>query len=169
MRKIKLAAHLTDEELADRMEMAENKQQFRRWQAIYLIQTQGLSSTQVAEIVRVASATILQWVYLYNNNGAEILTIKGRGGRRRYHMSYDEEISFLAELEKESKKGLVITAKTIRQRAEQKLGHEVAEDYAYDLFHRHHWKKISPRPRHPEADKSKDIKKLPIWFKKQRN
>jgi transposase len=170
MRKIRLADHLTDEELAERMEISENKQQFRRWQAIYLIQTQGLSSAQVAEIVRVKSGTVLQWVYLYNNNGEEILTFKGSGGRRRCHMSHDEEISFLEELGKEACKGFVITAKTVRQMVEEKLGHEVSEDYAYDLLHRHLWKKKSPRPYHPKADKSKQEeykKNFPIWLKKQ--
>ena len=170
MRKIRLADHLTDEELSERMEISENKQQFRRWQAIYLIQTQGLSSAQVAEIVRVKSGTVLQWVHLYNNNGEEILTFRGSGGRRRCHMSHDEEISFLKDLEKEGGKGLIITAKTIRHRAEEKLGHEVSEDYAYDLLHRHRWKKISPRPVHPKADKNRQEeykKNFPIWLKRR--
>ena len=102
MRKIRLADHLTDEELAERMEISESRQQFRRWQAVYLIQTQGLSSAQVAEIVRVKPATVFQWVHLYNNKGEESLILKERGGRRRCHMSLDEEISFLKELEKEA-------------------------------------------------------------------
>ena len=72
MRKIRLADHLTDEEPAERMELSENKQQFRRWQAIYLIQTQGLSSAQIAETVRVKSGTVLQRVYLYNSPYAVI-------------------------------------------------------------------------------------------------
>ncbi len=170
MRKIKLADHLTDEELIERMELSENKQQFRRWQALYLIQTQGLSSAEIAEIVRVKSGTVIQWVYLYNNKGKESLAFKGSGGRRRCHMSYDAEISFLREMEKEAEKGIIITAKTVRYRAEEKLGHEVSEDYAYDLLHRHQWKKKSPRPVHPKADRSKQEeykKNFPIWLKKQ--
>jgi len=67
MRKIKLADHLTDGELIERIEISENKQQFRIWQAVYLIQTKGLLSAHIAEIVRVSSDTVLQWVYLYNN------------------------------------------------------------------------------------------------------
>jgi hypothetical protein len=63
-------------------------------------------------------------------------------------------------LEKEADKGLMVTAKVVRQRAEKKLGHEVSEDYAYDLLHRHRWKKVTHSP---GADK----KNLPIWLKKQ--
>lgn len=137
MRKIRSADHLTDEELAERMDTAEDKEQFRRWQALYIIKTQGFSSEEVAETVRVSSGTVLQRVHLYNKNGEEALILKGRGGRRRCHMSYDEEISFLKESEKEACKGLVITAKIIRQKAEEKSGHEVSEDFVYDLLHRH--------------------------------
>ncbi len=170
MRKIKSAAHLTDEELIKRMELSESKEQFRRWQAVYLIQTHGLSSAQIGEIVRVKPDTVLQRVYLYNNNGAEILITGERGGRRRCHMSYDEEIFFLKETEEEAGKRFVITAKTVRHRAEEKPGYEVSEDYAYDLPHRHQRKKISPRPCHPGADRSKQEeykKNFLIWLKKR--
>ena len=171
MRKIKLADHLTDEELAELMELSENKQQFRRWQAIFLIQTQGLSSAQVAEIVKVSADTVIQWVFSYNNKGKQSLIFKGSGGRRRCHMTYEEEISFLRELEKDAEKGVVITLKTVKYRAEEKLGHEVSEDYAYDLLHRHQRKKKSPRPCHPKGDKSiqEEYKKNSrIWLKKHR-
>ena len=170
MRKIRLADHLTDEELAERMDAAEDKEQFRRWQALYIIKTRGYSSEEVAGIIRVSSGTVLQWVYLYNNNGEDALILKGRGGRRRCHMSIEEEKSFLEKLENEAGKGIIITAETVRKRAEELLGHEVSEDYAYDLLNRHQWKKIFPRPCHPKGDKSKQEeykKNFPIWLKKQ--
>ncbi len=87
-----------------------DKEQFRRWQALYIIKTHGASSEEAAETVRVSSGTVLQRVHLYNNNGEEALILKGRGGRRRCHMSHDEEISFLKESEKEACQGHVITA-----------------------------------------------------------
>lgn len=170
MRKIRSAEHLTNEESAERMEMSENRDQFRRWQAVYLIQTQRLSSAQIGEIVRVTPDTVLHRVHLYNNNGAEILRFRERGGRRRCHMSYDEEISFLRETEEEAGKGPVITAEKVRRRAEEKPGHEVSEDCAYDLLHRHRRKKKSPRPCHPEAGKSRQEeyeKNFPIWSEKR--
>ena len=107
MSKIRSAAHLTDEELIIKMETSESRQQFRRWQAVYLIQTQQLSSAEIAEIVRAEPGTVLQ---LYNRKGEEGLKFTGSGGRRRCHMSYDEEISFLKESEKDAGKGLIITA-----------------------------------------------------------
>jgi len=69
-------------------------------------------------------------------------------------MTYEEEISFLGELEKEAEKCIVITSKTVRYRADEKSGHEVSEDYVYDLLHRHQRKKKSPRPCRPKADKT---------------
>ncbi|NJL59296.1 MAG: winged helix-turn-helix domain-containing protein [Desulfobacteraceae bacterium] len=170
MRKIRSADHLTDEESAERTDKAEDKEQFRRWQALYIIKTRGLSSEDVAEIIRVSSGTVIQRVHLYNNNGEEALILKGRGGRRRCHMSDEEEKSFPERSEKEAEKGFIITAETVIKRAEEQSGHEVSGDYAYDLLHRHQRKKISPRSVHPEADKSKQEeykKNFPIWLKKQ--
>ena len=43
-------------------------------------------------------------------------------------------------------------AKTIREYAAKKLGTKVSKDYAYDLLHRHGWRKIEPEPRHPKSD-----------------
>lgn len=170
MSRIRSADHLTDEELIVKMETSETIQQFRRWQAVYLIQTQQLSSAEIAGIVRAESGTVLHRVHLYNRKGEEGLKFTGSGGRRRCYMSYDEEISFLKESEKDAGKGLIITAETVRQRAAEKSGHEVSEDYAYDLPHRHQRKKKSPRPVHPKADKSKQEeykKNFRICLKKQ--
>jgi len=86
-------------------------------------------------------------------------------------MTYEEEISFLGELEKEAEKCIVITSKTVRYRADEKSGHEVSEDYVYDLLHRHQRKKKSPRPCRPKADKTvqEEYKKNSmIWLKKRR-
>ena len=68
-------------------------------------------------------------------------------------MTYEEEISFLREPEKDAEKGIVITVKTVKCRAEGKSGHEVSEDYACDLLHRRQRKKKSPRPCRPKGDK----------------
>ena len=170
MSKIRSADHLTDEELIVKMEISETIQQFRRWQAVWLIQTRQLSSAEIAGIVRAGSGTVLHRVHLYNRKGEEGLKFAGSGGRRRCHMSHDKEISFPEESEKDAGKGLIITAETVRQRAAEKSGHEVSEDYAYDLPHRHRRKKKSPRPVHPEADKSGQEeyeKNFRIWLKKR--
>lgn len=56
-------------------------------------------------------------------------------------MSTEKEKFFLEKLDNEAEKGIIITAETVRKRAEEHLGCAVSEDYAYDLIHRDQWKK----------------------------
>jgi len=41
---------------------------------------------------------------------------------------------------------------------ETKVGNKVSDDYLWDLFNRHGWKKKMPRPRHPKSDKATQTK-----------
>src|SRR5436189_176951 len=49
-------------------------------------------------------------------------------------------------------RGEVVTASSLRPAVEDTLGHAVSASYLRDLLHRHDWRKLAPRPRHPEAD-----------------
>ena len=35
---------------------------------------------------------------------------------------------------------------------EKRIGRKLAQSTVYDLLHRHGWRKITPRPRHPKSD-----------------
>ena len=48
--------------------------------------------------------------------------------------------------------GEIVTAKVIRLAFEQHVGHAVDESTIYRLLARHQWRKVMPRPHHPEAD-----------------
>jgi transposase len=41
----------------------------------------------------------------------------------------------------------------IREYVERTVERKVSKDYAYDLLHRHGWRKVSPRPEHPKVNK----------------
>lgn len=53
----------------------------------------------------------------------------------------------------------------LREMVKKKPGREVSKDYLYDLLHRHDWRKVMPRPSHPEADverrNKRNLKKIP--------
>ena len=50
--------------------------------------------------------------------------------------------------------GKVLVAKHIRKIVETKVGKAVSDDYIWDLFKRHDWKKKMPRPEHPKKNKA---------------
>jgi transposase len=160
MRPTKLVSHLDQEELKERMKSSKNRDQFQRWQSLFLL-SKGLQTDLVAEYVGATVGTIHQWVYRYNHEGPEAILLQGRGGRRFGFLEADEERIFLEQIALAAKKGRIITAFAIRTQLEEKLGKTVSKDYLYDILHRHGWRKVAPRPRHPKADEEKqeDFKK----------
>ena len=168
MRGIHLEPHLSTEELECHARQAQTRGAFQRFQALYLIQARHLSAPAVAEALQVSAAAVHQWVHLYNHGGVEGITLKGRGGRRRAYLTLEEEAALLEDLRARAGEGLLITAKAVRSQAQACLGHPVSEDYAYDVLHRHDWRKIAPRPTHPESDPEEQEafkKNSPIWSK----
>lgn len=154
MRKTELRDHLEQAKIRKEMQECETREQFQRWQAIYLV-SKGLRAEQVADYTGVTKGTIYQWVFQYNHEGPESFELKGRGGRRSGLMSFEEESRFLEGLRAEAERGEIVGAFLLRERLEEKLGHKVSKDYLYDLLHRHGWRKVVPRPRHPDADAEK--------------
>jgi transposase len=173
MSQITIAEHLTADELREKMSSSKSKEQFQRWQVIYGIKVLGMSAQEIAKIVGIANGTVYQFVFRYNHGGAQEYEIKPRGGRKYAYMTLDEEGELLANMQDDACKGLLISAGDVQQRIKEITGLEVSEDYVYDLFRRHEWRKIKPRPYHPKRDKEKqeEFKKnsLKLWLPRQKS
>lgn len=171
MRGIHLEPHLRAEELERHARQARTRSAFQRFQALYLIQARYLSAPAVAAALQVSATAVHQWVHLYNHAGVEGIMPKGRGGRRRAYLTLEEEAALLEQLRARAGEGLLITARAVRSQAQMRLGHPVSEDYAYDVLHRHGWRKVAPRPAHPESDPEEQEafkKSSPIWSRSRR-
>lgn len=153
MRKATIVSHLKPEELKDYMLASKDRQQFQRWQVIFIMSTQKYRADEVAELVGVTKGTVYQWVHTYNHKGHNALILQGRGGRTGGLLTWEEEEALLTEISEKARKGLVVIAQPIRKHVERKLGRAVSKDYAYDLLHRHGWRKVSPRSEHPKVNK----------------
>jgi len=151
MRKAVIVSHLLPEELKERMHASKSREQFQRWQVIFIMNTHKYRAEEAAELVGVSQGTVYQWIHLYNHKGPDALMLEGRGGRRSGLFTWEEEETLLAEIGEKAMQGLVVIAHPIREYAERKLGRVVSKDYAYDLLHRHGWRKVLPRPQHPKA------------------
>ena len=145
--------HLDDETLAQRVKESSCLEQQRRWQVIFLRQTQpGLPVKGVAQTCGVAYKTVTQWTWGYNKNGPDWLETKPRGGRRRGLMSAEQEAVFMERMGQNAKDASHVTAAKVKAAAERELGRPVPKDYAYDLMWRHGWRKVMPRTCHPKGD-----------------
>src|SRR3972149_5674059 len=124
MRHTAVAGHLKPEEIKERMLSSESRQQFQRWQVIYITVTKRLKAEEVSELVGVCTGTVHQWVYQYNHKGPDVFILQGRGGRRRELLSWNEEEELLEELREGGEGGGIVIGKTICEYAAKKFGGE---------------------------------------------
>jgi transposase len=86
------------------------------------------------------------------------------------NMSLQDEKTFLENLEEEGSLGQILEINTIHQKLMAQLGRAVPKSSAYNLLHRHGWRKIAPRPYHPKSNPEAQEafkKTLPQWSKMQ--
>ena len=74
------------------------------------------------------------------------------GGRKRENMSVAQEREFLAPFLESAASGGVLVVGQIKAALDKRLGREVALASAYNLLHRHNWRKLAPDKRHPQSD-----------------
>ncbi len=74
------------------------------------------------------------------------------GGRRRQSLTLKEEREFLAPFLEQAQSGGILVVGGIKRALDQRLGRKVALGTAYNLLHRHGWRKLVPDKRHPKAD-----------------
>ena len=67
-------------------------------------------------------------------------------------MTRDEEAAFLAPFFERAKVGGILIVGEIKRALDVRLGRKVALASAYNLLHRHDWRKLAPDKRHPEGD-----------------
>ena len=76
----------------------------------------------------------------------------GKGGRRHQYLTFSSEKEFLAPIFTQAESRKIATVGQIQRAYEATVGHEVDESTLYRLLNRHGWRKLMPRPRHPQAD-----------------
>jgi hypothetical protein len=87
------------------------------------------------------------------------------GGRKRENMSIEEEKAFLEPFLEKAKAGGILVVGEIHRALEDKLGKKVALASAYNLLHRHNWRKLAPDKRHVKSD----VQEQESWEKNSQN
>jgi len=149
-----MAKTLSVSELERKVKESDTIEQYRRWQVI-LLRTKNpeMSVKEVADFCQVAYKTVTQWTWIYRTGGADKLLLSGRGGRHHNLLSEQAETQMLSSLQEKAEAGHIVTALSVKQAAEKILGRAVNKDYAYNVLHRHGWRKIMPHTYHPKGDK----------------
>lgn len=126
----------------------------RKMQAVYL----GAIHTSTEEIIRITfykKGYIRQlWTY-YRQKGEKLFINKKTEIRSRSYLSKKEEKQFLKPFFGVANKAGILIVSDIHQALEKRIGHKVHLHTAYNLLHRHGWRKIVPRAYHPKRDSEK--------------
>lgn len=128
---------------------------FQYWQILFCIQSNpGKKASEYADLLGVDTSKVYRIVESYNTIGATFDQQLQWGGRReqRSKLSIEQEARLLKKLESKAGSGKIITINDIRQAVEREAGSGVSDDYLWDLFKRHGWRKKAPRPQHPKKD-----------------
>jgi len=141
------------EEVKKRMRTDPRSLYRQRWLIIYNALAEPRKAEEIARHCGVSKATVHQVISTYNRLGVAAVETPGKGGRRHQYLRREEEEQFLAPFFARAQSGEIATVQEIWRAFEERVGHPVDESTIYRLLDRHGWRKLMPRPRHPQADR----------------
>lgn len=156
MRILELEPHLTTAELSSKLCKSIKSHHRSYWQILLSVSfNPNKKAEEYALFLGVTKSKVYKVVEQYNKIGANFTDNIKWGGRRLSTsiMSFEEEEKMMNGLKHKAVEGKVLVAKHIKKVIEKKVGKKVSDDYIWDLFKRHNWKKKSPRPEHPKRNK----------------
>ena len=143
--------HLSVEEVKHRMQSASRSFHRQRWLIIYNALVDPRTAEEIARHCGVAKGTVQHLISRYNRFGVSAVETQGKGGRRRQYMTREQEKQFLQPFFTRAQTGEIATIAEIHHAFEVTVAHEIDESTMYRLLDRHGWRKLMPRPRHPQA------------------
>ena len=113
------------------------------------MRARNVKASKIAEATGFHSAYISQLAAKYKNCGIEAITGNHYGGNHR-NMNFEEEAAILAPFREKAEKGEIIEVKEIKAAYQAAVDHPIGVAQIYYVLHRHGWRKVMPRSRHPK-------------------
>lgn len=134
---------------AERMEMllasSSSAAESHRIQSVYLRAKYGHGAEKIAKMLGLKLQTVRNIHSVYLKNGETALKLSGRGGRKNFHLEFEVETAFLADLEDEARSGGIKVSK-LHAAYQKTVGKEMVLSTIYRMLHRHGWRKFAPNP-----------------------
>ena len=126
---------------------------FRKIQCIYLRAKFSYLPKQISEITGLSISRVRQMHTAYYQQGELALKETKRGGRNHSYMNEANESKILATFNHSASLGKVVVVREIQKKYEEVLQKKVTKSAIYKLLHQHGWRKVFPRPHHPNQNK----------------
>ena len=117
-----------------------------------LLREDGMTQPKVAELTGMSLSTVNRAHMAYDSGRVKGLRRKPTGGRRRENMTLKEEKAFLTTFTKAAGAGQLLNVRELKSAYEKQIGHPTSNSTMYDLLARHGWRKLMPRPFHPQRN-----------------
>lgn len=110
---------------------------------------EGKKATEISVATGFHEHSITRIVRRYKAGGLEAITGNHYGGNRR-NMSFAEEEALLAPFKEQAEKGELVEVSVIEAAYREAVGHSIGTSQIYYVLHRHGWRKVMPRSKHPK-------------------
>ena len=117
-----------------------------------LLRESGMTQPLIAAAMGVSLSTVNRVHMAYDGGGLKTLKSKPSGGRKRENMTLAEEKALLARFAKAAGAGEMLNIHDLKAAYEKAIGHPTSNSTVYNLLDRHDWRKLMPRPFHPDRD-----------------
>jgi transposase len=115
----------------------------------------GLNANQVAQAVGWQPTSVRRLQAQFWHQGEALWKHPGRGGRRHQNLRREEEGRLLEGFLRRAEQGRLLEVSRVKQAYEQAVGRSVPKSMVCRMLARHGWRKLAPRPRHPQADEAR--------------
>lgn len=129
--------------------------ELRAAQAVLLPAVHGLTMAQTGAAIGLSRASVgrlQQQSRKPKARGKPREVTAGWGGRRRRHLTWEEEVTFLQPWLAQARSAGLVVLSPVRAALAQQLGRPVKASMVWRLLGRHGWRKVAPAPRHPKGD-----------------
>ena len=125
-----------------------DKQIERRLEVLEL-RCEGMSQSRIAEKTGFHRSYVCSLIQRYFKEGLTSISEKHYVGNHR-NMSVLEEEELLAPFQAQAERGELVEVSAIEEAYRKYVGHSIGTSQIYHVLHRHGWRKIMPRSRHPK-------------------
>jgi transposase len=150
MRPLQSLSAGTEVKLRRLLDQVETKADYQRVLCLWL-RALGLSAAEIARTLGWRTSSVYNLHSRYRHEGIAVLLGAGRGGRHHALLREEQERRLLAPFASTASQGGVAEASLIRRAYQAQVGHGVAKSTVYRLLARQGWRKLAPRPAHPDA------------------
>ena len=109
----------------------------------------GVSQKEISEETGFHRSHVCNLIKKYFEEGLGAIAEKHYAGNRR-NMSLEMEDAFLKRYFDRAELGQILDVHEMADAYEKEVGHRIGNSQIYRVLHRHGWRKVMPRSRHPK-------------------